>query len=251
MRPVKLILLSASLLVHACSGSSSDPESLDENPISRIVAPPALAPVAPAADDDASDTNTDGAPAAAVGGAKAYHNPFEGNIDGITLTPTYSFFLQGVMRVGDVQPTLLFVQTDTPNLCQHLAAGTMPKNATILGSALMQADGQPVQAGRAFSAPGHHGMDKDPIAMTFFRKLSNTCEVSPGEDGGGVQAMYGEAIIRKLVDNTHAVIDYAFSFEEAGTVTGHVEAPYCDAPNFFANPEQFAMPVEPQNCLDH
>ena len=234
MRPVTLTALFLSLPLFACSASASDPETLDEVPMSRLVLPPVLAPI----DNGAAGDDL----------PQSFHNTFEGRVEDMTFQPNYSFFLQGIMRVGDAQPTLVFVQTDSPNLCRHMAAGTMPKNASIFAVALVQTDGRPVQVGYSDTAPGHHGMDESPRSMAFFRKLNGTCEVFPDETGA--QAMYGEAVIRKLRPNTSVVADYAFDFEEAGSVSGHLEAPYCDAPNFFANPEQFYQPVEPQNCLE-
>jgi hypothetical protein len=241
MRHVLVLPLFACFFATACGTPAADADTIDEGTLSRLVAPPALAPVAtehPAEENVASLEGT----------APAYVNTFTGTVAGFTFKPTYSFFLQGVMTVGDPQPTLVFVQTDSANLCQHMAAGTMPKNATIFATALVQTDGKPVQEGYSYTAPGHHGMDDAPRSMAFFRKLNETCEVFP--DDTGAQAMYGQAIIRKLSANTKVVADYAFDFEEAGTVRGHVEAPLCDAPYFFANPEQFYQPVEPEQCLE-
>ena len=241
MRHVLVLPLFACLCAIACGTPAADADTLDEGALSRLVAPPALAPVAV---EEASGNE----PATLEGAAPAYVNTFEGTVAGFTFKPTYSFFLQGVMTVGDPQPTLVFVQTDSPNLCQHMAAGTMPKNASIFATALVQTDGKPVQVGYSYTAPGHHGMDDAPRSMAFFRKLNETCEVFP--DDTGAQALYGQAVIRKLSANNTVVADYVFDFEEAGTVRGHVEAPLCDAPNFFANPEQFYQPVEPENCLE-
>ena len=241
MRLAKVLPLSVCLFATACGASASDVDALDEGTMSRLVAPPALAPIA-------TDDATEGDPSSLEGKSPAFVNTFEGKVAGFTLKPTYSFFLQGIMTVGDAQPTLVLVQTDSANLCQHMAAGTMPKNASIFAAALVQTDGKPVQVGYSYTAPGHHGMDELPRSMAFFRKLNDTCEVFP--DDTGAQAMYGQAIIRKLSANNTVVADYAFDFEEAGTVRGHIEAPLCDAPYFFANPEQFYQPVEPELCLE-
>lgn len=233
-------LLALALAVTACGASVTEPAGVPSpEATGRVVDLPALplevTPEAPA-----------------EGSSQTYTNHFVGDVAGMTLNPKYSFFLEGIMTVGDPQPTLVFVQTDSPNLCAHMAAGTMPRGATMFGTALVQTDGAAVQTQYAYTAPGHHGMDDLPRSMGFFRQLNDACEVSPNEVGA--QAHRGQAILRSWTPKTRITADFSFDFEDDGETIGHaqghVEAPWCDAPLFFANPEQFYQPVEPEDCRE-
>lgn len=226
MRLASIALL---LSVAACGASSSAPLDLPESGRVVIPAPPALE--VQASDED-GDVNT-----------------FNGSVGGFTLNPKYSFFMQGIMTVGDTQPTLVLVQTDTPNLCGHIAAGTMPRGATMFAVALVQTDGEPVQEGRVYLAPGHHGLDNAPYSLAIFRALDAQCEISPGETGAS--AMFGQAVLRELVPHLRASADFRFTYDDGDTVSGHISAPICSAPAFFERPEQFYEPVEPDACHDH
>ena len=239
MRPVSS-LLALALAASACGESAKDSST-------------ALSPEAAARVADLPELLPELAPELPAGSSsETYVNRFVGDVAGMTLNPKYSFFLEGIMTVGDPQPTLVFVQTDSPNLCAHMAAGTMPRGATMFGTALVQTDGAPVQTHYAYTAPGHHGMDDLPRSMGFFRQLNEACEVSPNEVGA--QAHRGQAILRSWTSKTRITADFSFDFEEDGEIIGqaqgHVEAPWCDAPLFFANPEQFYQPVEPEDCRD-
>lgn len=239
MRPAS-VLFALALVAAACGESAKDSNSIS-GPDAAGYAADLPAPLPEATDETPAE-----------GAAEGFVNRFEGDVAGMTLNPMYSFFLEGIMTVGDPQPTLVFVQTDSPNLCAHMAAGTMPRGATMFGTALVQTDGAPVQTQYAYTAPGHHGMDDLPRSMGFFRQLNNACEVSPNEVGA--QAHRGQAILRSWTPKTRITADFSFDFEDDGEIIGqargHVEAPWCDAPLFFANPEQFYQPVEPEDCRD-
>lgn len=240
MRQFALAVITFALA--ACGGSAANPSSAEDMASqSRSATPPPLPQVI--TDVAPSSDGNDVAPAVAPIQASSV----TGTVAGIRLQPTYSFFLQGVMRVGDDQPTAVLVVTDTPNLCAHMNRGNMPRNATLLAIAMVQTDGNPIQTQYAYTAPGHHGMDVLPQSMAYFRKLDSNCEFTPDDERA--QAFYGQVMLRSLVANQRAVADYAFDFE-GDIVTGHIDAPYCNAPYFFANPEQFNMPVEPECCVD-
>ena len=233
-------LLTAVAALAACGGTTSDSVPSDA---SIAMDKSATLPALPRLHDDRVQQG-DGNAVVPV-----QANTIAGTVAGTALNPLYSFFLQGIMRVGDDQPTLVLVVTDTANLCAHIGRGTMVKNSVLFAVAMVQTDGAPVHPGYAYTAPGHHGRDNLPRSMAFFRQHDGRCEMSPGE--AGAQAEFGQAMLRELTDHERVVADFAFDFGDGDQLSGHIDAPFCDAPYFFENPEQFYMPVEPDSCLYH
>lgn len=175
---------------------------------------------------------------------------FRGTVEQHALTPSYNFFMAGEMKVAGRPQVLILVQTDHPLLCDHLAAGTMPRNATMFAVAMMRADGGEVSTSGKFLAPFDRGKNTSRWGMAYFRHLDDECMVSPLPGPRGAEAEYGTVELLQYTAKKSAQVRYSLTLNTQDVVEGHIiTASYCDAPALFAEPDALHVAdVDPAVC---
>lgn len=180
---------------------------------------------------------------------EATASTFAGTVEKYTLTPSYNFFMHGRMETPGKPHVLILVQTDHPELCDHLAAGTMPRNATMFAVAMMREDGKELPDKGKFLAPLDRGRVAPLLGMAYFRALDDECMVSPMPAINGVEADYGTVELLQYTAGQSAQARYSLTLNTNDVVEGHITATYCNAPLLFEKPEALQVPeVEPANC---
>lgn len=218
----------------------------------RAVQPPAQAEgedgaALPSARNAAATQAADAAPAVAA--VAPLQSVLRGTVGGHALAPTYNFFMRGRMEAEGRPDVLILVQTDNPELCAHLGAGTMPRSTSMFAVALMREDGKTLPRRGTFLAPIERGPDAPRHAMAFFRHLDEACNVSPLPTAEGAVAEYGSAELLQLRDGESAQVRYSFKFNTDDVVEGEIDATYCAAPKLFAAPTAMVSPeVDPEDC---
>ena len=171
---------------------------------------------------------------------------FAGQVDGKVFVPRYNFFTHGKVNVPGEPEAIIFVQTDNPDMCAHLTAGTMPRDATMFAVVLLADDGSLPTVGTTYPAPSDRGADDVVSAMAYFRRTDASCNVTPGELGA--EAVEGQAVLRSFVPGQRAAVDFKFVLDQGDAVVGILEGSFCPATALIDNTLALTEPVEPSAC---